>query len=72
MTSSSATRRSAAIAAAQSTHRRLAAFLDTILSWQDRARERRRLAGLDHRMLKDIGLNRGDVHQEVSKPFWRA
>jgi uncharacterized protein YjiS (DUF1127 family) len=42
----------------------------TIVEWQDRARQRRRLSELDDRMLKDIGLTRADVHREVEKPFW--
>jgi uncharacterized protein YjiS (DUF1127 family) len=34
-------------------------------------RQRRALAVLDDRMLKDIGLTRCDVDMEVSRPFWR-
>ena len=42
----------------------------TVLDWQERARQRRRLSDLDDRMLKDIGLTRADVSREVGKPFW--
>ena len=42
----------------------------TVLEWQERARQRYRLAELDDRMLKDIGLTRADVNREVEKPFW--
>jgi len=42
----------------------------TVLDWQERARQRRRLSELDDRMLKDIGLTRADVSREVEKPFW--
>ena len=42
----------------------------TVLEWQERARQRYRLAELDDRMLKDIGLSRADVTREVEKPFW--
>jgi uncharacterized protein YjiS (DUF1127 family) len=42
----------------------------TVLEWQERARQRYRLAELDDRMLKDIGLTRADVTREVEKPFW--
>jgi uncharacterized protein YjiS (DUF1127 family) len=42
----------------------------TVLEWQERARQRHRLAELDDRMLKDIGLTRADVTREVEKPFW--
>ena len=43
-----------------------------VLTWQERARERRRLASLDERMLRDIGLSRADIHPEIRKPFWEA
>ena len=39
-----------------------------------RARRHRReavaLAGLDHRMLSDIGISRSDVRDAFSEPFW--
>ncbi len=38
----------------------------------ERARQRRMLAALDDRMLKDIGLTRADVASEADKPSWRA
>lgn len=43
-----------------------------LLSWQERATERRHLSGLDDRALKDIGLSRADVAGESTKPFWRG
>jgi uncharacterized protein YjiS (DUF1127 family) len=39
--------------------------------WRGRRRERAELARLDDRMLRDIGITRGDVWQEINKPFWR-
>jgi uncharacterized protein YjiS (DUF1127 family) len=42
------------------------------MSWSERARQRRTLAALDERMLKDIGLTRADVATESEKPFWRV
>jgi len=45
--------------------------LEKILEWQSRASERRRLAGLEDRLLTDMGLNRADAWQESRKPFWR-
>ncbi|WP_327788166.1 DUF1127 domain-containing protein [Marinimicrococcus flavescens] len=39
--------------------------------WLERSRQRRALRELDDRLLKDIGLSRGDVWAEASKPFWR-
>ena len=41
-------------------------------TWGDRARERRRLRGLDERMLRDIGISHADAWREARKPFWRA
>lgn len=40
--------------------------------WRRRSRERAQLACLDERMLRDIGVSRGDVLREINKPFWRA
>lgn len=39
--------------------------------WRQRARERHELARLDQRDLRDIGLSRLEVYDEISKPFWR-
>ncbi len=44
----------------------------TLLTWQERDRQRRALAQLDARMLKDVGLSRAEVELELRKPFWRA
>ena len=41
-------------------------------TWRQRARERRELASLDYRTLRDLALNPGDIQFEASKPFWRA
>jgi uncharacterized protein YjiS (DUF1127 family) len=38
--------------------------------WWQLAEERRQLATMDERMLKDIGLSRADVLQESARPFW--
>jgi len=37
----------------------------------ERARQRRSLADLDDRRLRDLGLSRADVEREAAKPFWR-
>ena len=50
--------------------RRVVGILDVVLGWQDRAAQRHHLAGLDDRMLADMGLNRADVQREIQKPFW--
>ena len=45
--------------------------LDWALACADRADQRRQLAQLDERMLRDIGLSHGDVLRETAKPFWQ-
>jgi uncharacterized protein YjiS (DUF1127 family) len=40
--------------------------------WPRRVRERRALAALDARMLRDIGVTPSEAAQECNKPFWRA
>ena len=37
-----------------------------------RQRERRALAEMDDRALRDIGINRLDAMREANKPFWTA
>jgi len=44
----------------------------TLLEWQERARQRRHLARLDDRLLKDVGLGRAEAEAEYRKPFWRT
>ena len=44
----------------------------TLLTWQERDRQRRALAQLDARMLKDVGLSQAEVAMELRKPFWHA
>jgi len=46
-------------------------FVSTAYLWSERAAQRRRLATLDDRLLKDIGVNRDTAAQEYDKPFWR-
>ncbi len=50
----------------------LLAILDRLVLWQARRTQRLALAGLDGRLLKDMGLSRADVARETGKPFWRA
>jgi len=42
-----------------------------VLHWMEVKKQRKHLARLDDRMLKDIGLSRGQVQVEISKPFWK-
>ncbi|MEM9592474.1 MAG: DUF1127 domain-containing protein [Pseudomonadota bacterium] len=41
-----------------------------IEAWWRIARQRRALARLDDRMLRDVGLTREQVDREVMRPFW--
>jgi uncharacterized protein YjiS (DUF1127 family) len=45
--------------------------LIVIRHWHERARQRRQLARLDARMLRDIGITAGEAERECNKPFWR-
>jgi uncharacterized protein YjiS (DUF1127 family) len=50
---------------------RLARVRNAVSAWMGRARDRRALAALDDRALKDVGLSRYDVSAEVAKrPWW--
>jgi uncharacterized protein YjiS (DUF1127 family) len=39
--------------------------------WRQRLRDRRALALMDERSLRDLGLSRYDAFYEARKPFWR-
>ncbi|NKC15625.1 MAG: DUF1127 domain-containing protein [Gammaproteobacteria bacterium] len=45
-------------------------LLKQLAVWHERASSRRRLADLDERMLRDIGLDRATAGAEANKPFW--
>ena len=40
--------------------------------WRRRTQERRELANLDHRTIRDLGLSPSDIQFEANKPFWRV
>lgn len=44
--------------------------LTAVLRWFEVRRQRRMLAGLSDDALKDIGMSRADIQQEVERPFW--
>jgi uncharacterized protein YjiS (DUF1127 family) len=48
--------------------RQALALFDT---WRQRLRDRRALALMDERSLRDLGLTRYEALYEVRKPFWR-
>jgi len=45
-------------------------MLTEILRKFEVRRQRRQLASLSDDALKDIGLSRADIQQEVERPFW--
>ncbi len=47
-------------------------LVGTLLTWQRRANERGRLATLEPRLLKDMGISEGAAAREAAIPFWRA
>jgi uncharacterized protein YjiS (DUF1127 family) len=48
----------------------IAAF-DALFEYRELRRERRQLAALDERLLRDIGLSRADVERECRRPLRR-
>ena len=51
--------------------RRFARIRNAFSAWLGRARDRRTLAALDERTLKDIGLSRYEVAAEIARWRWR-
>jgi uncharacterized protein YjiS (DUF1127 family) len=49
----------------------VATRVSLIAQWIERVRQRQALAGLDERMLRDIGVTRVEAVRECEKPFWR-
>ncbi len=47
------------------------AFSQIFATWRQRAQQRRELAQLDARSIRDLGLSTADVQFEANKPFWR-
>lgn len=41
-----------------------------VLHWHELARQRRELATMSDEALKDIGLSRADIQEEIDRPFW--
>lgn len=46
--------------------------LAELREWRRRLRDRRDLAAMSDRSLRDISLTRYDAEWEARKPFWRA
>ncbi len=49
----------------------LAAIVKFVAAAHLRWQQRNRLVDLDDRMLRDMGVTRGDVFRETQKPVWR-
>lgn len=43
-----------------------------LVVWQQRLRDRAYLERMPDYLLRDIGIDSVDVHQETTKPFWRS
>ena len=50
----------------------LGLIVATLREWHRRRAERRELASLDERMIRDVGLDPGTVYYEASQSFWRT
>ena len=50
----------------------LGALGQVLSTWRGRARMRKELSMLDHRMMRDLALSPGNIEFEINKPFWRA
>jgi uncharacterized protein YjiS (DUF1127 family) len=53
-------------------HHVWARMASEVREWRRRSRDRRALAAMSDRSLRDIGLTRYDADWEASKQFWRA
>jgi uncharacterized protein YjiS (DUF1127 family) len=49
----------------------LVRLVEQVIAWHRRRREQRRLARLDDRSLRDIGIDRAAVEDESTVSFWR-
>jgi uncharacterized protein YjiS (DUF1127 family) len=47
------------------------AFAQVLQTWRRRTHDRKALAELDRRTLRDLGLSESQARFEANKPFWR-
>lgn len=62
----------APVGVVRATARAMWAFVETILEWEERRRQRLALQALDDHLLRDIGISRVEADGEGRKPFWRG
>lgn len=65
------TRRHDAPAVRERSFPNMTRLLQTAKLWYSRAKQRRHLADLDDRLLRDIGVTRAEAEEEAGKWFWR-
>ncbi|MBR9970984.1 DUF1127 domain-containing protein [Magnetospirillum sulfuroxidans] len=46
--------------------------IDAVMTWIERAQQRRALARLDDRLLRDIGISRADALREADRAAWKG
>ena len=56
----------------RSTQGRLRVWGSAVRLWFERGRQRRALAELDDRLLRDIGVTFEQARREAAKPLWTA
>ncbi len=61
-----------AIKIANAKYHETESFTSALLSWGERAKQRRELAKLDNHMLADIGITPAARDAEIKKAFWEA
>ena len=71
MTTQDWTSRDAALLPAPPSYRRRRHPFRLFALWIERRIQRRALAALDDRPLKDVGISRSEARREAGKPFWR-
>ncbi len=57
---------------ARAPHSPFRRFVRWCVNRHERAAQRRHLAELDERMLKDVGLTPSEAARECAKPWWRG
>ena len=51
--------------------KKVIAIISAMNLWIERYHQRKQLAELEPRMMRDLGLSKAQVQAEISKPFWK-